>query len=83
MRQIAPEFYEDLMVHHSWVKVMYDFVFDPGMSLCSRVKRKVASESENHFYGHGAYGSTNVFQFFQSAIYYTLGLGHPAKVHAT
>lgn len=71
------------MIHHSWVKVMYDFVFDPGMSLCSRVKRKVAPEFDHHFYGYGAYASTNIYKFFQSAIYYTFGIGQPAKTHAT
>uniref|UniRef100_A0AC34QH75 Sphingolipid 4-desaturase n=1 Tax=Panagrolaimus sp. JU765 TaxID=591449 RepID=A0AC34QH75_9BILA len=83
VRQIAPEYYEDLMIHHSWIKLMYNFVFDPSMSLCSRIKRKVAPEYDFHFYGHGAYASTNIYKFLQSAVYYTFGVGQPAKVHAT
>uniref|UniRef100_A0A914E2Y7 Fatty acid desaturase domain-containing protein n=1 Tax=Acrobeloides nanus TaxID=290746 RepID=A0A914E2Y7_9BILA len=64
IRKIAPEFYEDLMIHHSWVKLMYSFVFDPKMSLRSRVKRKVADPSEFHFYGVGA--SSHVYNFVET-----------------
>uniref|UniRef100_A0A914Q3S6 sphingolipid 4-desaturase n=1 Tax=Panagrolaimus davidi TaxID=227884 RepID=A0A914Q3S6_9BILA len=83
IREIAPEYYKDLTVHASWVKLIYDFIFDPKMSLCSRVKRKVAPNAEFHFYGVGAYSTSHVYKFCQSGIYYTLGLGQPAKEHAT
>lgn len=63
---MAPEFYKDLVVHDSWLKLMYDFVMDPKMSLRSRIKRKVADASEFHFYGVGVYASSHVYVFFQS-----------------
>lgn len=66
LRQIAPEYYEDLVIHDSWVKLIFDFIFDPKMSLCSRVKRKVAANAEFHFYGVGAYSTSHVYKFCQS-----------------
>ncbi|KAH7726525.1 Fatty acid desaturase family protein [Aphelenchoides avenae] len=68
IREVAPEFYKDLVVHDSWLKLMYDFVMDPKMSLRSRIKRKVADASEFHFYGVGVYASSHVYVFFQSAL---------------
>ena len=40
VRKIAPEFYEDLPQHNSWVRVLYDFVMDPEIGPYARVKRK-------------------------------------------
>uniref|UniRef100_A0AC35U3X3 Sphingolipid 4-desaturase n=1 Tax=Rhabditophanes sp. KR3021 TaxID=114890 RepID=A0AC35U3X3_9BILA len=65
IRTIAPEFYENLTSHDSWLKVIYDFVFDPNMSLKSRIKRKVANPDEFHFYGVGSHGSSEVYIFFE------------------
>ena len=31
VREIAKEFYEDLPYHTSWLRVIYDFIFDPTM----------------------------------------------------
>jgi sphingolipid delta-4 desaturase len=40
VRKIAPEFYDDLPQHNSWVKVLYDFIMDPSIGPYARVKRK-------------------------------------------
>ena len=40
VKKIAPEFYDDLPQHHSWIKVIYDFIFDPDMGHYARIKRK-------------------------------------------
>jgi len=39
VRKIAPEYYDNLPHHTSWVKVLYDFITDPSISLYSRTKR--------------------------------------------
>lgn len=39
VKKIAPEFYENLPCHHSWIKVLYDFITCPDMGPYSRVKR--------------------------------------------
>lgn len=39
VRKIAPEFYENLPCHHSWIKVLYDFVTCTEMGPYSRIKR--------------------------------------------
>jgi sphingolipid delta-4 desaturase len=40
VKKIAPEFYDPLPQHHSWVRVIYDFVMDPEIGPYARVKRK-------------------------------------------
>ncbi|XP_066276044.1 sphingolipid delta(4)-desaturase DES1-like [Branchiostoma lanceolatum] len=40
VREIAPEFYENLPHHTSWSRVMYDFVTDPDIGPFARVKRR-------------------------------------------
>jgi sphingolipid delta-4 desaturase len=39
VRAIAPEFYENLHAHHSWTKLWLQFLFDPKLSLYSRMTR--------------------------------------------
>lgn len=39
VKEIAAEFYDPLPYHTSWVKVIYDFVFDPKVSLWCRILR--------------------------------------------
>jgi sphingolipid delta-4 desaturase len=39
VRRIAPEYYEPLPTHHSWVKVIIDFVLNPKIGLDSRIVR--------------------------------------------
>lgn len=40
VREIAPEFYNNLHAHSSWSKVLWDFVFSPNMGPYMRLKRK-------------------------------------------
>ncbi|XP_053213250.1 sphingolipid delta(4)-desaturase DES1-like [Panonychus citri] len=39
VRQIAPEFYNHLHHHTSWVKVIYQYIIDPSVGPFARVKR--------------------------------------------
>uniref|UniRef100_A0A8C0QYY4 Delta 4-desaturase, sphingolipid 2 n=1 Tax=Canis lupus dingo TaxID=286419 RepID=A0A8C0QYY4_CANLU len=39
VRKIAPEYYDHLPQHHSWVKVLWDFVFEDSLGPYARVKR--------------------------------------------
>lgn len=39
LKKIAPEFYENLVYHTSWVKLWIKFLFDPNISLFSRMIR--------------------------------------------
>ena len=36
---MAPEFYDNLPCHHSWIKVLYDFITCYEMGPYARVKR--------------------------------------------
>ena len=47
LREMAPEFYNDLPHYHSWVKVMYDYLVDPKLSPFSRIQRVTATHKEN------------------------------------
>ena len=40
LRKTAPEFYENLYYHKSWFKLWLKFLFDPEITLFSRVVRK-------------------------------------------
>lgn len=46
VRKIAPEYYDNLPCHNSWIKVLYDFITCAEMGPYSRVHRdyKVTSE---------------------------------------
>lgn len=46
VRELAPEYYDDLPRHDSWVKVLFDFINDPDIGLYARIKRKHAGKSE-------------------------------------
>jgi sphingolipid delta-4 desaturase len=46
LREIASEFYEPLPTHTSWTYVIYQFIFDPEVSLWCRVKRQQQQGSE-------------------------------------
>ncbi|CAI9730742.1 sphingolipid delta(4)-desaturase DES1-like [Octopus vulgaris] len=49
LRKMAPEFYDNLPCHTSWVKVIYDFIFDPDIGPYSRIKRSTKPfKSSNH-----------------------------------
>jgi len=40
VREYAPEYYNNLPYHTSWVKVLYDYVTDPSIGPYARMKRK-------------------------------------------
>uniref|UniRef100_A0A914L6R5 sphingolipid 4-desaturase n=1 Tax=Meloidogyne incognita TaxID=6306 RepID=A0A914L6R5_MELIC len=65
--KIAPEFYQNLSIHKSWIGLFFDFIIDPKISLRSRVKRKV-DPSLIQFYGAGNYATSYVHKFVASAI---------------
>jgi sphingolipid delta-4 desaturase len=49
LKAMAPEFYEPLYAHHSYVKLLLRFIFDPKLNLHSRVirpSRKPTSEEQ-------------------------------------
>lgn len=46
MRKIAPEFYDNLPHHNSWIKVLYDFVTSPEMGPYSRMQREYKYTAE-------------------------------------
>lgn len=42
LRKMAPEYYDSLKYHTSWIKVLYEFIFSPSMGPFSRIVRKKA-----------------------------------------
>jgi len=56
IREIAPEYYNNLVYHTSWTKLWLKFIFDNELSLFSRTLRedkggrKVTKNSENDFF---------------------------------
>jgi len=46
VRKIAPEFYDNLPCHNSWIRVLYDFVMCPELGPYSRIKRDYSVTSE-------------------------------------
>lgn len=46
LKNIASEYYEDLEKHHSWTKMLKDFVFDDDISLESRIIKKDKNSME-------------------------------------
>ncbi|XP_050406584.2 sphingolipid delta(4)-desaturase DES1 [Patella vulgata] len=40
VRKIAPEYYDNLPCHTSWVKVIWDFIVDPEIGPYARIRRK-------------------------------------------
>ncbi|XP_060083725.1 sphingolipid delta(4)-desaturase DES1-like [Ylistrum balloti] len=44
VKKIAPEYYDNLPCHQSWVKVIYDFITDPEIGPYSRIRRKIKDE---------------------------------------
>lgn len=39
LRRLAPEWYDTLTYHTSWTRLLFRFIFDPSISLLSRVER--------------------------------------------
>jgi len=46
LRDSTPEFYEDLPVHHSWIKVIWRYITSPILSPFSRVRRNTMADDE-------------------------------------
>lgn len=46
VKKIAPEYYENLPCHHSWIKVLYDFIVCEDMGPYARIKRKTKYSRE-------------------------------------
>ncbi|XP_038262653.1 sphingolipid delta(4)-desaturase/C4-monooxygenase DES2 [Dermochelys coriacea] len=48
VKKIAAEYYDNLPQHQSWVRVLWDFVFDDTIGPYSRIKRicKLATENQ-------------------------------------
>lgn len=46
VRNIAPEYYDDIPHYHSWVKVIWDYIVDDKISPYSRVKRVTLENRE-------------------------------------
>jgi len=46
VRALAPEWYDPLTSHRSWAKLLLQFIFDPRLSLRSRVERTDAEKVE-------------------------------------
>lgn len=42
LKKLAPEYYDNLHAHHSWVGVIFAFLFNKDISLFSRTKRRDA-----------------------------------------
>ena len=40
VRELAPEWYDGLIAHHSWTRLLIDFIRRPDMGLYSRVERE-------------------------------------------
>lgn len=48
VREIAPEFYKHLPQHESWVKVLFEYIFNPSIGAFSRIKRHEMSRIEKN-----------------------------------
>jgi sphingolipid delta-4 desaturase len=46
VKAMAPEFYQDLYVHRSWISVIYDYITRPDLGPYSRVKRTKGAKQE-------------------------------------
>ena len=46
LRRLAPELYAPLHYHRSWTRLVLRFIFDPSLSLYSRVTRRSPAEPE-------------------------------------
>ncbi|PKL83057.1 MAG: fatty acid desaturase [Ignavibacteriae bacterium HGW-Ignavibacteriae-3] len=45
VKKAAPEFYDNLVFHKSWTKLILKFIFDPSLSLFSRMVRSNRNEA--------------------------------------
>ena len=47
IRKSAPEYYDNLVYHKSWTKLLFQFIFDPELSLFSRIERPNPAKVRN------------------------------------
>ncbi len=45
MKKIAPDYYDNMPCHYSWIKVLYDFIRDPKLGPQSRIRRTIRSDA--------------------------------------
>lgn len=45
MKKIAPDYYDNLPCHYSWVKVLIDFIRNPDLGPKSRIRRTIRSDA--------------------------------------
>jgi hypothetical protein len=45
LKKIAPDYYDNLPCHHSWFKVLIDFICDPNLGPKSRIRRSMRSDA--------------------------------------
>jgi sphingolipid 4-desaturase/C4-monooxygenase len=68
IRKIAPEYYDNLFYHTSWVRVLLKFIFDPGMNFFSRIVRPDHEEKESKAMTTQETDSINTFDEIQPGI---------------
>ncbi|MFB6305827.1 MAG: fatty acid desaturase, partial [Flavobacteriales bacterium] len=49
IREYAPEYYNNLVYHTSWTKLLFKFLFDPKLSLYSRIERVDKGKKEKAY----------------------------------
>jgi len=45
LKKIAPDYYDNLPCHYSWIKVLIDFICDPELGPKSRIRRTIRSDA--------------------------------------
>ena len=45
MKKIAPDYYDNMPYHSSWVKVLIDFIRNPDLGPKSRIRRTIRSDA--------------------------------------
>jgi hypothetical protein len=45
LKKIAPDYYDNLPCHYSWVKVLIDFIRNPDLGPKSRIRRTIRSDA--------------------------------------
>lgn len=46
MKEIAPEYYDNLPQHSSWCRVIFNFITDPSIGPFSRIRRRMKTDYE-------------------------------------
>ncbi|KRY20203.1 putative sphingolipid delta(4)-desaturase/C4-hydroxylase, partial [Trichinella patagoniensis] len=82
VRKIAPEYYDHLMHHESWIWVLWKFVFDPAIGPYARIKRPARvpldHSATNYFTDYVAI-LKRIAKWFRLAVYPSCPV--PTEVH--